>query len=69
MDHVYVSVCATPTSESCSATNMSRIESLRSLNIARLKCKDIIFPGLLDGLALSFSELQVNLHVFVNVLG
>ena len=56
-------------SESCLATNMSRIELLGSLNIARVKCIDIMFAGLLYGSALSFSKLQVSLHVYVNVPG
>ena len=69
MDHVYVTMCTTPMSESCSAANASWIESLGSMDVARVKCTDNMFPGWLYGSALSFLELQVSLHVYLNVLG
>ena len=44
-DHVYVTMCTIPMSEPCSAASMSQTESLRSSDVARAKCTDIMFPG------------------------
>ena len=63
-----MSICATPMSESSSTASASQIESLESLSITRMKCMGIMFSGWLYRSVLSFSELQVSLHMYVDVL-